>query len=107
MKLIEKMKLLLIMLGFKMKVCNVKYRRSIRLCFIIEKYRYGNTITSINVFKKKDKTTIIIETHTPHILIGLRGKFIKGLTNYLIKDLKEDIEIKVVECGLWDNLYKK
>lgn len=100
-------KKILIWLGYKVKVDNLKVRRAMDSYFYHHEWKYETTITKIETFETKKGLEILIETHRPGILIGKAGSFIDGLKKWIQDDIKrEDIFINLKECKMWHQLYK-
>lgn len=81
------------------------YRRLMYQYFRMNLWNYETTITSVKVFKEKDKLTIEIESHRPGLLIGKAGRFIVGLQTFIEEETKENIHFSIKECKLWCRLY--
>lgn len=94
-------------LGLKYEIDSKKYRRVIHQYFYWKEWGYETSITQIKAFKKKNKVTVMIETHRPGLLIGKAGVFIDGLKKHLNKELNENIDIDLKECKLWHRLYAR
>ncbi len=91
--------------GWKYEVESKKYRKTIHQYFSENNWRYETSITQIKIFKKRDKVTVMIETHRVGPLIGKGCTFIDGLEQYLKEQLQEDIKIDLHECKMWHKLY--
>lgn len=99
--------LLACIFGLKHEIKTKKYRKEIYQYFNRKEWNYETSITKIKAFKKKDKITVMIETHRPGLLIGKAGAFIDGLKQHLNKELNENIEIRLEECKIWHKLYSR
>lgn len=85
---------------------NIKYRKLMLQFFNIREWSYKNSITRIESTQLKDKSIVLeVETHMPGMLIGKGGRFIDDLTVFLREETGEDIQLRLVECKLWMNLY--
>ncbi len=90
----------------------IEVRRLIRLFYELNYEDVKNTfildtITNIGFYPKDDKYVVTIKTHRPGMIIGVHGKDINRLTEYLNKfdDIFDmSIEIKIIEDKLW-NVY--
>jgi len=83
-------------------------RRELNMYFITnECYNVQYSITDVEVESNKTGMVIIITTNRPGILIGKGGKDINHLTEYLNKQFKVNIQLKIKECKLWHKLYSR
>lgn len=82
------------------------YRRLMYQFFRNHDWGYHTAICSVKVEKVLNKTTLVIETHLPGILIGKAGWFIDSLEKHINEGMGKEIHIRIEESKLWRNLYK-
>jgi ribosomal protein S3 len=63
------------------------------------------TITDINFLTDKENIYIQIKTHTPGLLIGKHGSFVKKLNYFLKSESNKDIKIDIKDSDIWKNIY--
>ena len=57
----------------------------------------GSEISGVQIFRKPDRLTIVINTSRPGVIIGADGKNIQSLTKDIAKITSSKIDIKIKE----------